>query len=315
MTANPVDSHLVIRAMLDELVRCGMQHACTSPGSRNTPVVLGIARESRLHAWSHIDERDSGFFALGVARATGRPALVTCTSGTAAANLAPAVLEADQAGLPLIVITADRPPELRDVGAGQTVDQIKIYGDAVRWFCEFGVPEATPELLRWTRATACRAYLTSVAAGRTGPVHINLALREPLVFDGELPEEPGGGGRTDGRPWVSEHAMRGTVTLADWIPDPQGAVWIVGELGPDRSLGARLAQVAARGAVPLLADPLSGARSGPAAVAHFDLLLRDPQLAVALRPRQIVRFGELPTSKPLRTWLSSLVDVAKNASK
>ncbi|MDE3131099.1 MAG: 2-succinyl-5-enolpyruvyl-6-hydroxy-3-cyclohexene-1-carboxylic-acid synthase, partial [Acidobacteriota bacterium] len=176
MTATAADSYLVIRALLDELVRCGMRHACTSPGSRNTPLVLSIANEPRLRAWSHIDERAAGFFALGVAKASGRPAAVACTSGTAAANLLPAVVEAREAAVPMILLTADRPPELRAVGAGQTIDQIKLYGDAVKWFFELGVPAATPERLRWVRALACRAYLTA-AGGQPGPVHINLPLR------------------------------------------------------------------------------------------------------------------------------------------
>ena len=122
-----------------------MTDACTSPGSRSTPLVLALAREPRLRAHSHIDERASGFFALGIAKASGRPVAVTCTSGTAAANLAPAVIEASEARVPLIVLTADRPPELREIGAGQTIDQIKLYGDAVRWFFEVGNHDATPQ--------------------------------------------------------------------------------------------------------------------------------------------------------------------------
>jgi 2-succinyl-5-enolpyruvyl-6-hydroxy-3-cyclohexene-1-carboxylate synthase len=312
MTSNPADSHLVIRAMLDELVRCGLGHACTSPGSRNSPIVLGIARETRLRAWSHIDERDSGFFALGLARATGRPALVTCTSGTAAANLLPAVIEAHEAGLPMIVLTADRPPELRDVGAGQAIDQIKLYGGAVKWFCELGVPEASPELMRWSRSVACRAYWTA-AGPRPGPVHLNMPLREPLVIDGPVPEEPGAGGRVDGRPWVSQTDGGSPAALEPVrLParpagrEPSRAVFVAGELGLDPALGARLAGIAARARIPLLADPLSGARRGPAAIAHFDLLLRSPELAQQLRPGVVYRFGELPTSKPLRSWLADL---------
>ncbi len=113
-----------------------MQHACTSPGSRNSPIVVSLVREPRIRCWSHIDERCAGFFAVGAAKASGRPVAVTCTSGTAAANLAPAVIEAFQARVPLIVLTADRPAELRDVGAGQAIDQLKLYGDAVKWFFE-----------------------------------------------------------------------------------------------------------------------------------------------------------------------------------
>src|SRR6201993_957023 len=137
MTAT-ADSYLLLRAMCEEFARCGMEHACTSPGSRCTPIVLSLAREPEITAWSHIDERSAGFFALGAAKASGRPVAVTCTSGTAGANLAPAVIEAHHARVPLVVLTADRPPELRDVGAGQAIDQLKLYGDAVKWFVEGG---------------------------------------------------------------------------------------------------------------------------------------------------------------------------------
>jgi 2-succinyl-5-enolpyruvyl-6-hydroxy-3-cyclohexene-1-carboxylate synthase len=308
MTANAADSYLVIRALLDEFVRCGMEHACTSPGSRNTPIVLSMAREPRLQSWSHVDERASGFFALGAAKASGRPVAVTCTSGTAAANLFPAVIEAHEAGVPLILLTADRPPEHRDIGAGQTIDQIKLYGDAVKWFFELGIPEASAQGLRWVRALACRAYWTAID-GRPGPVHINVPLREPLILDAPLPDvEPGGGGRPDGQPWLRTTPAGSPVTGARGSGRHEFAktVFIAGGLGPDPALGARLAALAARARVPLLADPLSGARSGPAAIAHFDLILRDPETAARLTPNAVCQIGELPTSKPLRRWLESL---------
>src|SRR5690349_24941208 len=143
MTA--LDTYLGLRAFVDELVRCGVREACTSPGSRSTPLVLSLAREPRLRATSHVDERAGAFFALGLAKASGRPAVLACTSGTAAANYAPAVIEAYEARVPLLVLTADRPPELREVGAGQTIDQLKLYGDAPKWFFDVGLHEATPE--------------------------------------------------------------------------------------------------------------------------------------------------------------------------
>src|SRR5437763_4885584 len=189
MTA--IDTYLLMRAFCDELARCGLQNACTSPGSRCTPIVLSLARTPGIRCWSHIDERCAGFFALGAAKASGRPVAVTCTSGTAAANLAPAVIEASWARTPLIVLTADRPPELREVGAGQTIDQIKLYGGAAKWFFEVGTHEATPERLRWIRALACRAFHTAVS-NRPGPVHLNFPLREPLVVDDPLPEDVSG---------------------------------------------------------------------------------------------------------------------------
>jgi 2-succinyl-5-enolpyruvyl-6-hydroxy-3-cyclohexene-1-carboxylate synthase len=155
-------------------------------GSRSTPLVLTLARQPGLPTWSHVDERVAGFFALGVAKQSGRPAAVACTSGTAAAHYLPAVIEAHEARVPLIVLTTDRPPELRAVGAGQTIDQLKLYGDAAKWFFEVGTHSATPERLRWIRQLAFRAYQTAVS-GRPGAVHLNFALREPLVLDEPLP--------------------------------------------------------------------------------------------------------------------------------
>src|ERR1700686_5378431 len=152
------DTYLLLRAFVDELARCGMRAACTSPGSRSAPLVLTLAREERLRCYSHIDEPCAGFFALGLAKASGLPVAVTCTSGTAAAELLPAVIEAHEARVPLLVLTADRPPELRETGAGQTIEQLKLYGGAAKWFFEVGTHEAMPAQLRWMRTLACRAY-------------------------------------------------------------------------------------------------------------------------------------------------------------
>jgi 2-succinyl-5-enolpyruvyl-6-hydroxy-3-cyclohexene-1-carboxylate synthase len=310
MTA--IDSHLLLRAFCDELARCGMRDACTSPGSRSTPVVLALTREPRIRCWSHIDERSAGFFALGAAKASGRPVAVSCTSGTAAANFAPAVTEAFWARVPLIVLTADRPPELRDVGAGQTIDQLKLYGGAVKWFVELGVHEATAERLRWIRELACRVYWTTIH-GRPGPVHVNIPLREPLVLEEPLPEDHTG--RPDGRPWVSASgagAGAATSSLARATLPARGVV-VAGRHERDRELGAAVAEFAERAGYALLADPLSGARHGPAAIAHYDLLLRDERLTGRFAPELVIRVGDLPTSKPLRTWLGSLHHVEQVA--
>ena len=307
MTAT--DTYTLLRAFCDELARCGLEHACTSPGSRSTPIVLSLVREPRIRCWSHIDERCSGFFAVGAAKASGRPVAVTCTSGTATANLAPAVIEAQQARVPMIVLTADRPPELRDVGAGQTIDQVKLYGDAVKWFVEVGVHDATDDRLRWIRALACRAFWTSVE-GRPGPVHLNFPLREPLILSSPLQDDDSG--RPDGRPWV----RRVPVT-----PPPAGAltalpgrgIVVAGRHERDRWLGPAAARFAERAGYPLLADPLSGARHGPAAIAHYDVILRDERFADEMQPELVIRIGDLPTSKPLRTWLASLQDTEQVA--
>ncbi len=298
MTTPALDTHVLLAAFVDELVRCGMTDACTSPGSRSTPLVLALAREPRLQAHSHVDERCAGFFALGLAKATGRPVAVTCTSGTAAANLLPAVIEAHEAGVPLILLTADRPPELRDVGAGQTIDQIKLYGGAVRWFVEVGTHTAGAPRLRWMRGLACRAYWTALG-GRPGPVHLNWPLREPLIPD--IPAPPPPPGRPGGRPWIARDAGRGGPAAAE-LELPGGARGVVVAGRSDRGLAPEIPAFAARAGYPLLADPLSGARRGPAAVAHYDALLR--QTGFDPDPELVIRVGDLPTSKALRAWLA-----------
>ncbi len=306
------DTYLGLRAFADELARCGLREACTSPGSRSTPLVLSLAREPRIRATSHIDERCGAFFALGLAKATGVPAALACTSGTAAANYAPAVIEAHEARVPLLVLTADRPPELRELGAGQTIDQVKLYGSAAKWYLEVDDHPATPERMRWLRQLACRAFWTATE-GRPGPVHLNFSFREPLVLDAPLPGgEPGGGGRAGDRPWVTR--PRAQVTPAQTLLDglraaidahPRGVI-VAGRSERDPGLGEALARLADALALPLLADPLSGARRGGAAVAHYDTLLRDPEWAAAHAPGLVLRVGDLPTSKPLRQWLHGL---------
>jgi 2-succinyl-5-enolpyruvyl-6-hydroxy-3-cyclohexene-1-carboxylate synthase len=306
------DAYLGLRAFADELVRCGMRDACTSPGSRSTPLVLSLVRDGRLRCSSQIDERCGAFFALGLAKASGLPVALACTSGTAAANYAPAVIEAHEARVPLLVLTADRPPELRDVGAGQTIDQLKLYGSAVKWFADVDDQPATPDRMRWLRALACRAYWTALD-GRPGPVQLNFALREPLVLDAPLPAaEPGGGGRPGGAPWVAraprvasapDAAVAG---LADELARRPRALVVAGRAERDPGLGAAVAGFAERAGLPLLAEPTSGARRGGAAIAHYDALLRDPAWAHAHAPELVLRVGDLPTSKPLRQWLHAL---------
>jgi len=321
MTAT-VDTYLLLRAFVDELARSGVCGAVTSPGSRSTPLVLSLVRDGRLPCVSSIDERSAGFLALGMAKASGHPAVLACTSGTAAANYLPAVIEAHESGVPLIVLTADRPPELRGTGAGQTIDQLKLYGDAVRWFAEVGVHDATPQRIRWIRTLACRAVAQAggLGAGDAGPVHLNWPLREPLVLEAPLTaDEPGGGGRSDGRPWTAVAAPLSDAASA--LAGPAGLLAAAPHgvivLGRDEAvvgaawhspapLALAAAALAEATGWPLLADPLSGARTGSHAVAHYDALLRDEAFAAALPPSVVLRVGDLPTSKPLRTWLQGL---------
>ncbi len=211
--------------------------------------------------------------------------------------------------MPLIVLTADRPPELREIGAGQAIDQLKLYGSAVKWFFEVGVEDATPANGRWIRQLACRAYWTALE-GRSGPVHLNFPLREPLVPVGPLAPDPVPG-RPDGRPWLKR------ATTAPAAPGPRAlparGVVVAGRDERHPDLGSAVARFAAQSGYPLLADALSGARRGPAAVPTYDLLLRDPAFTAVHRPELILRVGDLPTSKPLRTWLEGLADVPQIA--
>jgi len=305
-------SYLLLRAFVDELCRCGMEAACTSPGSRSTPIVLSLVNDRRLRCYSHIDERSSGFFALGLAKATGLPVAVACTSGTAAAELLPAAIEAHEARVPLLLLTADRPPELREVGAGQAIDQLKLFGSAAKWFFEVGVEEASEANLRWMRTLACRAYWTALE-GRPGVVHLNFPLREPLVA-----QHPLGGdstGREDSMPYLARPPLRraSLAPLIELAETASRAIVIAGRYERDGATAATAAELCLARGWPLLADPLSGARRGDAAIAHYDGLLREVNFAARMRPDLVIRVGDLPVSKPLRAWLAAMSDVTQVA--
>ncbi|MFW6192995.1 MAG: 2-succinyl-5-enolpyruvyl-6-hydroxy-3-cyclohexene-1-carboxylic-acid synthase, partial [Gemmatimonadota bacterium] len=207
------------RVFVDELVRAGVREACVAPGSRSTPLVLALARHEEVEAFVHFDERSASFFALGLARCTGRPAAVVTTSGTATANLFPAVVEAGASGTPLLLLTADRPRRLRGTDANQTTDQAGLYGGHVRLFHDVARPDPAPRSLRYLRALAARAVAAS-AGSPAGPVHLNFPFDKPL----EPPPAGGGsegrrasreeedGGRSGGRPWTRVGA---TVRVAD----------------------------------------------------------------------------------------------------
>lgn len=300
-----------LQAFVDELVRCGLAHAVTSPGSRNAPLILSLAGHPGLECVSVIDERSAGFVALGIAKATRRPVAVTCTSGTAAANLLPAVVEAHEARVPLLVLTADRPPELRDVGAGQAIDQLKLYGSAVKWFCEVGTQEPSRETGVDIRSLACRAWFTA-EDGRPGPVHLNFPLREPLAPTPEDLDPGDWEGRPDGRPWlvVSDAPRDPTPTIIellerDLTEASRGAI-VCG--GTRYDVAASAARLAAATGWPLLAEPTSGVRCGPHdrshVIAHYDVLLRGSSFVERHSPDVVLRVGDTPTSKPLRAWLA-----------
>ena len=302
-----------LQAFVEELYRCGVRHAVTSPGSRNAPIALTLAAQDGVEAVSVLDERSAGFAALGMAKASGRPVAITCTSGTAAANLHSAVVEAHESRVPLIVLTADRPPELREVGAGQAIDQIKLYGTAAKWFVEVGAHDPGRDTAIHHRALACRAYWTAAGA-RPGPVHLNFPLREPLA---PMPQDPAldsadWAGRAHGRPWTEwrEHA---SAPHSDDVHDvasrmaaePRGVI-VCGPI--DEEIADSAARLAAATGWPLLAEPTSGVRCGDHdrshVIAHYDVLLRISDFTGGHRPGLVLRVGDMPTSKPLRAFVA-----------
>jgi 2-succinyl-5-enolpyruvyl-6-hydroxy-3-cyclohexene-1-carboxylate synthase len=316
LTVDPTNANTALAsAMVEELARCGVRHAAVSPGSRSTPLALALWRQPAIEVTVLLDERSAGFFALGTGLATRAPAVVLCTSGSAAANLHPAVVEADEAAVPLIALTADRPPELRGIGAGQTIDQLKLYGEAVRWFCEVGTHEADDDGLLHFRSIACRAYAAAAGDPRPGPVHLNVPWREPLaptpVEGAVTATDPLAlGGRGD-RPLSAvgpSPAAPGAALVEELCEgiatEPRGL--IVAGRQPDPALAEPLAGLAAAARYPILAEPTSQLRLGPhdrsRVISTYDLLARDaPE---TLRPRLVLRVGDMPTSKALRQWLA-----------
>jgi 2-succinyl-5-enolpyruvyl-6-hydroxy-3-cyclohexene-1-carboxylate synthase len=291
------------RTLVDEWVRQGCAHACIAPGSRSTPIALALADEDRITLSVHLDERSASFAALGIAQVTRTPVVVCCTSGTAAANLHPAVLEAYHARVPLVVCTADRPPELRDTGAGQTVDQANLYGGAVRWYCDPGPPEDRPDAGATWRALASRSVHEALGPP-AGPVHLNLPFREPLVPTGDpLVEAPG---RADGSPWTARapgvHAPSPAMVdaFADLVRRTERGVVLAG-WGSDTS-PETLTAFAASAGWPVLADPVSNLRL-PGTVSTYDPLLRHDAFADGCRPDLVLRVGAPPTNKSAQRWL------------
>jgi 2-succinyl-5-enolpyruvyl-6-hydroxy-3-cyclohexene-1-carboxylate synthase len=283
-------------ALVDEWRALGVRLAVVSPGSRSTPMALAVA-ESPLRVEVFHDERSAAFAALGAAKATGVPTLLLCTSGTAAVNFHPAVVEASYAQVPLIVVTADRPPELQGVGAPQTIDQRQLFGPAVRAFIDIGV--ADDERRHEWRATATRAFVAATGDS-PGPVQVNVAFREPLVGSvGVLP--PRAASASSRQQSVSRRLA--TQQVSDLLSRLTGRRGII-VAGAGRTSAAQMHELAARLAWPILSDPLSGTRTEHSrAVRHADALLRDADLARRLQPQVVLRFGALPASKVVNGFL------------
>lgn len=308
------------RAFVDELARAGVRQVALAPGSRSTPLVLAFAADGRFKLRVHLDERSAAFFALGVGKASGVPAAVVTTSGTAAANVYPAVVEASQSEAPLLVLTADRPHRLRDADANQAIDQLRLFGPFVRAFFEAAPPAREGPALRHLRALAGRSVLAAREAPG-GPVHVNFPFDKPL--------EPAGPSR-DGVAFAAQHPLaaagrEGTLPFVDARPGRRAAsademafltrllagsragVVVAGPNADPARVGEAAVRLAASTGFPLLADPLSGARyrpgGGAQVVEGYDLFLRDAYVRERLTPDLVVRVGAGPTSASLQGWL------------
>ena len=293
--------------LVDEWIRDGVQHAYIAPGSRSTPMALALSARDEISVEVFIDERCAAFAALGVGKATGLPAVALCTSGTAATHFSAAVTEASLSGVPLIVCTADRPPELRDVGAAQTIDQTHLYGSAVRWFHDPGV--ASYDAAHTWRALANHVVARTMSPV-AGPVHLNLPFREPLL--GEVVDMPPK--RQHDASWSGFHAGRSQ--LSDWEIDDlahrlagRRGVIIAGDVGAGFDLATYTSAVSVLSSVlhwPILACPLSGVRGGSAnIVTHFDGIVRSQSALGALVPEVVLQLGKPPASKVLGQWVAS----------
>ena len=312
--------------IVETLARLGLRHAVVSPGSRSTPLTFAFAGHPQIEALPVLDERSAAFFALGLARQHRRPTALVCTSGTAAANFLPAIIEAQESGVPLLVFTADRPPELRECASGQAIDQQKLYGAHVNFYHELAVPGAKLELLSYARQTVVHAYERTLFPF-AGPVHLNAPFRDPLP-----PVE-------DGRAEALRTEIAGDSFFAH-VTEPRFPVRAGVEFEPPREArgliiagpaqpadpAAYCVAVARLSVVlgwPVLADGLSPLRNhaalNPLLVVNYNAVLRSPALAERLKPSAVLCLGEWPTSKQLRQWLQAggadtwlVADDAKN---
>ncbi len=317
--ANP--TYAYVGAFVDELQRAGIHHVVICPGSRSTPLALAFASQPGIRLWMHVDERSAAFFGLGMARRLGQPVALLCTSGTAAANFMPAVVEAKLSHVPLLILTADRPHELRDCGAPQAIDQNRLYGIYVKWFVDVALPEATNAALRYIRTIANRATALTLAVPR-GPVQLNFPFREPLtpepIADSPLPpfalrDATAWNGRPNNTPYVevSDASLAGppdakVAHLASLIRTTRRGLIIAGPYDSPE-LADPLVRLAQRLGYPILADPLSQLRCGPhdhqLVLSSYEAFLRVDSFVENMAPELVIRFGAIPTSKALQLYL------------
>jgi 2-succinyl-5-enolpyruvyl-6-hydroxy-3-cyclohexene-1-carboxylate synthase len=300
-------------AFVDELRSQGVVHVVISPGSRSTPLALAAADHPELKIWIHLDERAAAFFALGIAKASIQPVALLCTSGTAAANYFPAIIEAKYARIPLIVLTADRPHELREVGAPQAIDQLHLYGNHVQWFHEMPLPDQEPETVRHVRIVARRSVHHAMTEPK-GAVHINFPFREPLVP--QLNEQLWSNVRAERLsphfPSIRTLDDASMQQLAQQVRTLPNGLILCGPMhGHDH--GAPIIALAERLGYPVFAEPLSQLRGRyshhPQVIECYDILLKHEEFKHKAVPQVIIRFGAMPVSKPLYQWLKANKDI------
>ena len=317
--ANPAYIYAVV--FVDELQRAGIRNVVICPGSRSTPLAMAFASQTAIRTWMHVDERSAAFFGLGMAKKLHKPVALLCTSGTAAANFLPAIVEATLSHVPLLVLTADRPHELRDNGAPQSIDQNRLYGTYAKWFVEVALPEATDAALRYIRTIADRAVSVTQAIP-SGPVHLNFPFREPLtpesIHGQSLPPVEqrdliAWQGRPGNTPYTQIHdTSLGTSDISTigkiqhLVSEAQRGLIIAGP-NDDLTLTEPLTRLAQSLGYPILADPLSQLRCSVSqqsmVLTSYDAFLRIDSFIERAQPELIIRFGAMPTSKPLLLYL------------
>ena len=306
----------------EELYRSGVRAVCISPGSRSTPLVIAFAelrdRCPDFQILVHIDERSSSFFALGLAKVKMVPVALLCTSGTAAANYFPAIIEAYYSRIPLVVLTADRPPEMRDCGSGQTIDQINIYGKHVRYFFEVGTPEIIGFRLRYLRSLISRSVSIAVGKGDTpaGAIHLNFPFADPMspiAVANDVPEDlalsspeamfgnPSGAGYSQVIAGMRSLDTNTIATIANQITSHPKGVIVVGVYDAPSDFLAAVRRLAIATGYPLLIEATGGNRRDE--IGHYDSFLRSPNFCTTHVPEIVIRFGAMPTSKSYLLWL------------
>ena len=303
-------NYAVTDSLVEGLAQAGLKNVVICPGSRSGPLAVSFARCEGTKTWVHLDERSAGYFALGMAKGSRGVVAVLTTSGTAVANLLPAVVEANLTGVPLIVITADRPPELIGWGANQTIEQTGVYGAHVKWAVEMPVPEVEKDFTGYASAVGRRAIVSAVGYP-SGPVHLNVPLREPLApvaVEGEEVEVSPRKGILDGvAPAYVPNGWDVGRRLGERVRGVERGIIVC---GPQDTPGfaERVSGLAQSLGYPILADPLSQVRYGKHdrshVIDHYDLMLRDEGLWGRLAPEVVIRFGGWPTSKSLGSFLS-----------